>query len=137
MTRINVVPAPELSDAWLLAEYRELPRVLKQPVNITDAPARYQLGTGHVKWARKHGVFVCKRMDQLVQEMCYRGFCPTYTRGLRAFLTPEMLDYTVTAQDLQLNRARLKHKYQLRPHVHVWTRRVKPTYLRETLSSNF
>lgn len=29
MTRINVVPVEELSDAWLIAEYRELPRVLK------------------------------------------------------------------------------------------------------------
>ncbi len=129
MTRINVVPAQELSDAWLLAEYRELPRVLKQPLNLTGAPTRYQLGKGHVKWARKHGVFVCKRMDQLVQEMYLRGFCPAYTRGLYAFLTPEMLDYTVTLQDLQLNRARLLQKYQLRPHVHVWTRRAKPNYL--------
>lgn len=30
MTRINVVSPSELSDAWLLAEYRELPRVIHQ-----------------------------------------------------------------------------------------------------------
>lgn len=29
MTRINVIPVSELSDQHLIAEYRELPRVLK------------------------------------------------------------------------------------------------------------
>lgn len=53
MTRINVVPVEELSDAWLIAEYRELPRVLNGNFSIKDAPNRYKLGTGHVKLDRK------------------------------------------------------------------------------------
>ena len=32
MTRINVIPPAELSDQHLIAEYRELPRVLKQNI---------------------------------------------------------------------------------------------------------
>lgn len=51
MTRINVVPVFELSDQHLMAEYRELPRVIKQKINTTDAPRLYKLGLGHVKWA--------------------------------------------------------------------------------------
>ena len=34
MTRINVVPVKELSDQHLIAEYRELQRVIKQQINI-------------------------------------------------------------------------------------------------------
>ena len=45
MTRINVVPVEELSDAWLIAEYRELPRVLNGNFSIKDAPNRSKLGT--------------------------------------------------------------------------------------------
>lgn len=45
MTRINVVPTNELSDAWLIAEYRELPLVLKGNFSIKDAPNRHKLGT--------------------------------------------------------------------------------------------
>ena len=53
MTRINVVPVEELSDAWLSAEYRELPWVLKGNFSIKDVPNSYKIGTGHVKLAIK------------------------------------------------------------------------------------
>ncbi len=130
MTRINVVPVEELSDAWLLAEYRELPRVLKQPICLIGAPTRYQLGAGHVKWARRHGVFAYKRMELLVQELKYRGFAPIFSAaGLRKFLQPYMEDYTITTTDVSVNRARLLKKYRARPHVHTWTKRTKPGYL--------
>lgn len=66
MTRINVVQTNELSDAWLIAEYIELPRVLKDNFSIKDAPNRYKLGTGHVKWARKHALFVLDIYHSLV-----------------------------------------------------------------------
>ena len=130
MTRINVVPVEELSDAWLLAEYRELPRVLKQPICLMGAPARYQLGAGHVKWARRHGLFAYKRMHLLVQELTYRGFSPRFTTvGLRKFLQPYMKDYTVTKADISVNRTRLLKKYRAHPHVHTWTKRSRPSYL--------
>ena len=129
MTRVNVVPVQELSDVWLLAEYRELPRVLKQPVCLMGAPASYQLGAGHVKWARRHGVFACKRMEQLVRELKYRGFHPVHTSGLWNFVQPYMEDYTVTLRDKQKNRARLRTKYLTNPLAHNWTKRTKPDYL--------
>lgn len=33
MTRINVIDVKYLSDQWLLAEYRKLPRVIKQNIS--------------------------------------------------------------------------------------------------------
>lgn len=41
MTRINLVPAKELSDQHLLAEYHELPRVIKQNIDIRNAPEKW------------------------------------------------------------------------------------------------
>lgn len=54
MTRINVIPVWELSDQHLLAEYRELPRVLKQNISTVGAKSYYHLGPGHMKWGRRH-----------------------------------------------------------------------------------
>ena len=134
MTRINVVPPSELSDAWLIAEYRELPRVLKQHFNIKDASNSYKLGTGHVKWARKHALFLVKRFNSLVNEMKYRGFTPNYNKSLAHFLTNEICnDYVVTEQDKLINRQRLLEKYKINKKVYKWTKREKPFYLKEIL----
>ena len=43
MTRINVIDVKYLSDQWLLAEYRELPRVILQEHIYIDAPEKYKL----------------------------------------------------------------------------------------------
>lgn len=53
MIDINVVPVSWLSDLWLRAEYRELPRCIKQLIRIDDAPERYVLGRGHMKWLKE------------------------------------------------------------------------------------
>ncbi len=74
MTRVNVVLVEELSDQWLIAKYRELPRVLKGNFSIKNAPDNYILGKGHVKWARKHGLFVFNRYLNIIKEMHFRGF---------------------------------------------------------------
>lgn len=58
MTRINVIPTYELSDQWFLAEYRELPRCIKQNINIKNAPINYCLGKRHMKWVRCHIMFL-------------------------------------------------------------------------------
>ena len=57
MTCINVIPVQELSDQHLIAEYHELPRVLKQDIDTTNAPERYRLGkTGATKLATRRSV---------------------------------------------------------------------------------
>jgi hypothetical protein len=54
MTRINVVPAEDLTDQHLMAEYRELPMVLaaarRSKSEGYEASHAYTLNKGHVKF---------------------------------------------------------------------------------------
>lgn len=68
------------SDQHLLAEYHELPHCIKQP---SDAPAHYTLGKGHMKWAKKHTIFLLDRYTLL-----WRGFKPTFPQS-------SLIDHTV------------------------------------------
>ncbi|MBO7735282.1 MAG: hypothetical protein J6S67_22140 [Methanobrevibacter sp.] len=126
MTRINVVPVTELSDQWLIAEYHELPRVIKQNIDIKDAPSNYKLGKGHVKWARKHALWVLNRFEELRAEMKFRGFKVNYN-SLKLIKLPSNVKngYMVTKEDIILNRERLIDRYK--PDM-TWTERHKPLY---------
>ena len=131
MTRINVVPVEELSDQWLIAEYRELPRALKGNASLVNAPDSYVLGKGHVKWAKKHAFYLNNRMDKLVQEMVYRGFKPKFSADLSPYITKDMNnDYIVNSTDLNTNKTRLIYKYNKKPAFYRWTKRSKPDYLK-------
>ena len=127
MTRINVIPVNELSDQHLIAEYHELPRVLKQDINTSDAPDKYCLGKGHMKWAKKHITYTIKRYMQLIGEMRWRYFEPTY--DVVGFDTKDNTDYRPTAEDIELNRQRIREKYNMKPDWYRWTNRTKPSWL--------
>ena len=130
MTRINVIPVCELSDQHLIAEYHELPRVLKQDINIADAPERYVLGKGHVKWGRKHAKFCWKRFVDLIIEMEHRGFKTNFdTTDLLDMSADYAEDYNQTPEDLELNRQRIREKYNMKPDWYRWTNRTKPQWL--------
>ena len=131
MTRVNVVNPKELSDAWLVAEYRELPRAIKSNCDITNAPNKYKLSAGHVKWAKKHSLFLVKRFESLIKEMNYRGFTTNYnSSSLSNYLTSHTnFDYTPSENDIQINVSRLKERYLSKPNAHKWTKREKPWYL--------
>lgn len=131
MTRINVITAAELSDQWLLAEYRELPRVIKQYINTSDAPERYKLGKGHVKWAKKHAYWVMNRYYEICDEMQYRGFKVNNPASeLYKLWNGKGENYNVTLMDTVANVKRLKAKYNLKPEWYKWTGRVKPAWLK-------
>lgn len=137
MTRINVVPVEELSDQHLIAEYRELPRCLKQKIDVSNAPDVYCLGAGHMKWARKHPVFLLKRYGKLCKEMKYRGFKVNFTQPALVYMTvywcgcPSWLynDYEPTNLDIVINRLRIVEKYKMKPNWYRWTNRNKPEWL--------
>lgn len=127
MTRVNVIPVSELSDQHLLAEYRELPRVLKQKINTKDAPQNYCLGKGHVKWGKKHELFLAKRYVDLVKEMKFRNFHVSYnTLFDLSILTG---DYNPTKAAIEINRKRIKEKYDIKQSWYRWTNRKKPDWL--------
>lgn len=135
MTRINVVPVRELSDQWLLAEYHELPRCIKQEINTTDAPEQYCLGKGHMKWAKKHSVWLMNRYHGLCNEIEYRGFNINYPfyKLLEVYFKTVLLendnDYSIKDKDIHINQQRLIEKYNLKPNYYKWTKRDKPKWL--------
>ena len=75
MTRINVVHPSELSNAHLMAEYRELPRIflraLQGPAKI---PSSYRLGTGHVLFFVDKCAWLYDRWNLLRIELVARGY---------------------------------------------------------------
>ena len=128
MTRINVVPVSELSDQHLIAEYHELPRVLKQNINTSDAPNKYCLGKGHMKWAKRFAMSTALRYLDLLEEMKHRGFNTNWSSaGIVIHDTHSC--YKTTADDIELNRQRLREKYQMKPDWYRWTNRTKPDWL--------
>lgn len=135
MTRINVVPVEELSDQHLIAEYRELPRCIKQNFNLQNAPKNYILGMGHVKWAASHPSFLLDRYCNLCDEMDWRGFQVNYTYTDLALLAAKLgktfnkySNYEIKEKDIELNKNRLIEKYRLKPDFYKWTNRKKPKY---------
>jgi hypothetical protein len=143
MTRINVIPVNELSNQHLLAEYRELPRVIKQDIDATRAEPRYHLGRGHMKWARAHWKFILKRCAEIFTEMLYRGYTPKYN-PVELYIYKDKLqeqypfgDYIVDAHDIEINRERVRSKYLVHPDHYTWTNREKPTWLGGTDESRY
>lgn len=136
MTRINVIPVEELSDQHLIAEYRELPRIIKQEhIYVGDAPNKYVLGKGHIKWAIKHGNFCMYRYYLLCEEMKYRGFKVNYSyEDLDKLATDNQIrlytqNYWPTDDDIELSRNRIKEKLAMKPQWYKWTNRQKPYYV--------
>lgn len=131
MTRINVIPVTELADQWLLAEYRELPRIIKQDVNIIGAPEGYKLGAGHVKWAKRYACWTLARYFDICDEMEYRGFKVNYpAENLYGIWNGKGDVYYVTLRDIIVNIKRLSEKYKFKPDFYKWTGRDIPEWIK-------
>lgn len=141
MTRINLLPVTELSDQHLMAEYRELPRIVNAVMDgrLSGAhpPKKYVLGTGHVKFFADKLYFLYTRYVKIWNELLYRGvdlnpeFSPDnmYHKIKSAhYNTP--IRYKFTDADISLSRKRIIEKIMQKPEFYKWTRRKIPTYLR-------
>jgi len=79
MTRINNIAPSDLTNEWLLAEFRELPRIPnsiisgKAKVNMKAIPERFKLGTGHVTFFYNKLTYLKNRHDSLCLELDKRG----------------------------------------------------------------
>lgn len=119
MTRINCVPPSELVREHLLAEYRELPRVValansawkRRAAFERFIPASYAMGPGHVRFFHNKLGWVRKRFAALVAEMRARGYKPSYDRLPEITVGPEWLgDWTPDDKALAINRARIAER---------------------------
>lgn len=110
MTRINCIPPSELVDKHLVAEYRELPRIFALAKHVADAPDRYVLGTGHMKFFYNKLKWLTDRHGELVKEMRKRGFVVNYPE---APVNPDKTlygDWKPTPAARKLNRIRIANR---------------------------
>jgi len=117
MTRINCVPAAELSRQHLVAEYRELPRVFALACKAYDArrkvvaPAAYTLGTGHVKFFYHRLGYCRRRFHELREEMLRRGYNPKYdATPVPAVPSAWWADWEPDTAALTINRQRIAER---------------------------
>ena len=112
MTRINVVPVTELCDKHLLAEYRELPRIMRLARLADDIPTEYTLGAGHVKFFYNKLSFIVERYQQLVKECKRRGFNVQhkYLPIVKPLSANLFGTYDPTPEALALNRERIAQR---------------------------
>jgi deoxyribonuclease (pyrimidine dimer) len=134
MTRINLISVEELSDQHLIAEFRELPRIVNAVINgkaiIKNIPEFYTLGKGHVKFFYNKILFLAERYAQIYAEMKYRGF------KINDLYSPEKMlqriqacdDYVeqphiFSGQEIALSRNRIIEKLKKKPTYYKWTKR--------------
>lgn len=126
MTRINTIDPSDLTNEWLLAEWRELPRIVNELENHPnrykpkDTPAQFTLNTGHVKFFRNKLLFLAKRHRLLKRELRKRNI--KHDKKIRVelhYLRDDLKmfccnDWTPTTKDHDLLIERLQERFDLR-----------------------
>lgn len=125
MTRINTIDPKLLTNEWLVAEWRELPRVpnelIKHPnrYKANEVPASYTMGPGHVKFFRNKLLYLQKRHVLICREMDKRNIKRDLTVVVDlssfGFLSSVLCkDWQPTAQDHNVNIERLIERWDER-----------------------
>ena len=133
MTRINIIPASELTDQHLIAEYREitmvpgsLKRTLKSKAGYRKerVSSRYTLNSGHVYFFYNKGLYLNRRYKELVQEMKERGFNPDPSRRFPKEVFPKELynDWMPSLDEQKIVRQRIQEKINMKPN---WYRKTE------------
>lgn len=79
MTRVNTIHPKHLTNEWLIAEWREIPRIVNEldrypsRLVLKDIPPTYTLNAGHVKFFRNKLLFIQKRHNMIIKELTNRG----------------------------------------------------------------
>jgi hypothetical protein len=138
MTRLNIGIAPaELCDQHLLAEYRELPRMVAYAHRLDaakDLPPLWglpTLGRGHMRGMVRHGGYLASRHQALIDEMQRRVFAPTMPAvALRDFppsCRHEMAHFAVVHGRL-LIQARIRDRLRTMKRPPRWTNTTPPAW---------
>lgn len=117
MSRINVVPPSELSNAHLLGEYHELPRICNlvrkaiyrgERPHVENYPPTYRLGRGHVRFFYPRLGYIVKRWDKIVSECKKRGMAVKYnTLPLDGIDQEWFNDWEPDDYDIEINKGRI------------------------------
>ncbi len=126
MTRINTVHPSDLTDQWLLAEWRELPRIVNelekhpQRFNIKKIPKQFTLNTGHVTFFRDKLLFLAKRHRELKRELRKRNIKHDKRIKVELHYLPSHIktfacnDWEPNQEDHSLLIERLQERFDLR-----------------------
>lgn len=139
MTRINLVPASELADQHLLAEYRELPRVfgavrkhVQSDKQVKDFKILgwYILGKGHVTFFYDKLNFLVKRHNEIVNECLRRDIAikNTSTNDISDLPVGWCGDYLPSVSEIEVSKERLIEKYNMKPLWYKFTNTCVPKY---------
>lgn len=130
MTRINLISPTMLCDQHLLAEYRELPRIvnkvlknisLGKPINTIKDDKGYRLGTGHVTFFNDKCMFLVDRFDNIYHELKRRGFelnfhgWPDHQLNILREHESQRLDYIPIRAEKFLNLVRISNRMPDKP----------------------
>lgn len=110
MTRINCIPVTELTQAHLVAEYRELPRLRHAKVVNRQIPKTYRMGIGHCLFFYDKGKWLEDRHLQLINEMKRRGYNVNLPALKLNWPQQNMNDWQVTNEAIKINRERIKER---------------------------
>lgn len=116
MTRINCgIPPAELVDKHLMAEHREIKRIpnciSKGKYSMKDQPAKFTLGTGHVKFFYDKLLYLKNRYEDIYAECIRRGFKVTYYGEAWNNMPEELMgDYNPTERDASIIRERINER---------------------------
>lgn len=126
ITRINTIAACDLTNEWLIAEVRELPRVVNElrdhpeRLVLKDIPKKYTLSSGHVKFHRNKLLYLAKRHQSLLDECNVRGINIDPSIRVDLDSLPDHIkmfccnDWTPTKSDHTILIDRLKERFALR-----------------------
>jgi deoxyribonuclease (pyrimidine dimer) len=132
MTRINIIPASELADQHLIAEYREitmvpaaLERTLKSKLGLQKEriSKKYTLNTGHVYFFYDKGLYLDNRYQEIVVEMKSRGFSPDPNRKFPKEVFGKHLynDWLPSLDEQRIIRQRIQEKINMKPDWYRYT----------------
>ena len=121
MTRINCVPVKELCNQHLMAEHREMPRLVgnltaslnrAKPFCLSEIPSQYKLGAGHVKFFYDKFAYLHKRHIEITKELLRRGYNLTQTNSdiFATVASNWYNDWKPTELDMELNRQRISDR---------------------------
>ena len=127
MTRINLVHPSKLCDQHLLAELRELPRIPNGVISgrlkmrYVDAPARYVLGAGHVKFFVNKLRWLWMRYAALMAEAKRRRFYVEDRFPVAELQRMKLLEssvYTPSESEVAVNVARITERTPKMPRMY-------------------
>ena len=124
MTRINCIPPQELTSKHLLAEYRELPRIIKLAkaaqargeVRAHKRTDKYTLGEGHLKFFYNKLFWCHKRWKALAKELQERNYnldkelMKEIDNSFKSAPVKTYGDWHAPITAMNLNRRKLKEK---------------------------